>query len=617
MCGFVFAYNREYKAETLNRFIDLASGTIIHRGPDHYGKLVEDCIGFGFRRLSIIDVSSLGNQPFISDDGNIVLMLNGEIYNYVEIKKTLVAKGYEFRSQSDTEVLLNLYRDEGVRCLDQLRGMFAFVIWDKIKKRIFIARDRFGEKPLFFSFAKGQLYLASEIKALKVFPEIDVSLNPTATDAYLDLAYTPDKFTFYNGIQRVRPAEFFEFTITPDQTIQLHQQSYYWTNTFAKPERTPGINEAKEVATGLLKEAIRMQLRSDVPLGAFLSGGIDSSTIVAMIKESGIGKLKTFTIGFENAAFDEAPYAKRVAEYLGTEHHSIVLGRDTKIDIEYFLNLADEPFADNSIIPTYFVSKLAREQVTVSLSGDAGDELFAGYDQYTIINRRKSLLGLPYAIRKPISAIGSSLLTEKQRGGGFIRFLGSKEFSSFHPVNLRNSFVYLTDEFKKWVLTSSDRAYLFNAFKYTPDVTSLQKMDQKYYLSDDILRKVDTSSMAVSLETRVPFLDFRFVEYINSLPESYKINAATTKILLKQMSREKLPDEVFTRKKKGFGIPLEDWLGSKFRAFATELLESSRIIKPGTCNNILSAMQNNKSKAGKDTLWKLINLAYFTKQQGI
>ena len=611
MCGFVAVFNEEINADKMVSLIDESSAKIIHRGPDHYGKLIEDGIGLGFRRLSIIDTSSNGNQPFISDDGNIVLMMNGEIYNYVEIRKTLVTKGYQFRSQSDTEVLMTLYREHGVECLRQLRGMFAFVIWDKTKNQLFLARDRFGEKPLYFSLTNGHLYLASEIKALKVFPEIDLSLNPTAIDAYMDLSYTPDKFTFFSGIQRVRPAEFFVYTITNENKIQLHQQSYYWVNSFASPAKIPSFNEAKEVATSLLKESVQMQLRSDVPLGAFLSGGIDSSTIVAFIKEAGISNLKTFTIGFENSEFDEAPYAKQLSEYLGTEHHSIILGRDTKIDLEYFLNMADEPFADNSIIPTFFVSKLAREHVTVSLSGDAGDELFAGYAQYPVINQRKKLLGLPYAIRKPVSLFGSSILSEQQRGGGFIRFLGSKEYSLFHPVNLRNTLNYLTDDFKNWILANSDRAYLFDAFKYKPNVTSMQKMDQKYYLSDAILRKVDTSSMAVSLESRVPFLDYKFVEYINSLPESYKINQSTTKILLKEISKERLPSEVFSRKKKGFGIPLEEWLGLKFKPFAVDLLENSKIIIPGTYNRILSDMKYNKKKSAKDSLWKLINLAYY------
>ncbi len=425
MCGIAGILHHSVDDAVDPAAVHAMTDALAHRGPDADGFHIEPRVGIGARRLRIIDLET-GDQPIPNEDGTVWAALNGEIYNYVELRAELIARGHRFRSACDTEVIAHLYEEDGIDCVRRCRGMFAFAVWDARTGELMVARDRFGIKPLFIAEGGGRMAFASEIKSLLHLPWVDRAWLPEALRAYLQVGYVPCPLTAYRGVRKMEPGTAELWRLDGDGRAGGRvASSRYWQPDLTTRKPAPSFAAAQERATALLEESIRLHLRSDVPLGAFLSGGVDSSTVVALMRALGVRDLKTFSIGFEGDARSELPYAEQVARHLETDHHTEIISTGEARHLPDVLARFDEPFADNSAIPTFFVSRLARQHVTVSLSGDGGDELFAGYPLYAPIPFYQVFDRVPVAARRRLSELASRVVREGVRGGGFVRRLGS------------------------------------------------------------------------------------------------------------------------------------------------------------------------------------------------
>lgn len=574
MCGIVGKYNYQTEEPVSTELIQAMCDRIIYRGPDDGGVHVEGAVGLGHRRLSILDLSDQGHQPMGTKDRKIWITYNGEIYNFQILRKDLEKKGYNFRSNCDTEVILYLYQEYGVGCLSHLRGMFAFAIWDREKSQLFLARDRIGKKPLFY-FSDGKtLIFASEIKAILADPEVGRKIRADALYDYFKYLYVPDPKTIYHNIFKLEPAH---FLICGRAGIR---KEAYWDVSFSRKMS----GNAEEIAGKLLEilnESVKMRMISDVPLGAFLSGGIDSSGVVALMARNQEGPVTTCSIGFDSSRYDEIGYARTIAREFATDHHEFTVKQKAEEILEDLAYYFDEPFADPSAVPTYYVSKLARQRVTVALSGDGGDENFAGYEKYFLDDienriRRK----IPGFIRRPLFSQISQLLSRGdhplwQKGTTLLNTLGHEADYGFYLTNTEfaNS---VWEEMIHEDLKSQVNGYdPFSVTEYhyhkadTDDhLSRILYTDLKTYLPGDILVKVDRMSMAHSLEVRAPILDHQVIEFAASLPAQLKYNRGEKKYILKQAFQNILPPEVMCRKKMGFSVPLAEWLRGELKAFA-------------------------------------------------
>lgn len=621
MCGIVGWANLNSNSspneadETLLRQM---CGRIRHRGPDSEGVYVSDSVALGMRRLAIIDLST-GEQPFYNENGTVAVVMNGEIYNFQELRAELENKGHTFFSHSDTEVLPHLYEEHGARMCEKLNGMFAFALWDKQARRLLIARDRFGEKPLYYGVFGGKLVFASELKALVAHPQVEAKLNLTALRQYLAFDYVPAPLSIYENIYKLPAAHYLTLE---NGEVKVER---YWHLSFEKREPKPSIKEASEELRELLADATRMRMVSDVPLGILLSGGVDSSSIAAFAQQFSSQPVKTFSIGFDEASFDESDYARKVAAHLGTEHHEDRLSVDKAADLlPEIAKWLDEPMSDASILPTFLLSRFVRESVTVALGGDGGDEIFAGYPMYYAHKLAQTYEMIPQFLRKNfIEAAVNNLPTSTKnmafdfKAKRFINSVAEKDliarhhsfFGSFTPAEQKS---LLTDYAK-----SNNGADIYaEARKWreicdAENVTEqMQFLDIKFYLAEDILTKVDRASMAVSLEVRAPFLDPRVAEFSASLPETYKLNGSKTKYILKKAVAPLIPDFVIKRPKKGFGIPVAAWLKGKLNPLVRELLAPDRLKKQGLFNpdfvsRLISEHEQGKANHYK-TLWTLL-----------
>jgi asparagine synthase (glutamine-hydrolysing) len=586
MCGICGIYNFDglpVGYELLKRM----NLSMTHRGPDDEGYFIDKNIGLAHRRLSIIDLNT-GQQPIFNEDGNKVIIFNGEIYNFLDLRKELEKKGHLFKTKTDTEVILHGYEEWGVECVNFLRGMFAFAIWDSEAQRLFLARDRLGIKPLYYCLESSRIIFSSELKAILVDETISRDLDLEALSDYLSLGYVPSPKTIFRSIKKLPAGHF----LIRDRRITKVQQ--YWDIEF-QPCLHFSENELCNLILEKLEESVRLRLISDVPLGAFLSGGIDSSMVVAMMAKLINLPVVTNSVGFTHEKYSEIEFANVVAQRFVTKHHKYVVSPDA---VEVLKRLSwhfDEPFADSSAIPTYYVSRMARQNVTVALSGDGGDENFAGYRRYyydRLENRiraiipptfRKNVVGFLARMYPKIDWLpqifrAKTLLTNITMDPLSGYFNSMSHFSL--DMKQRIMSAELRDQLKDYDSTDVFRQHYSQAD--TDDVLSrIQYVDFKTYLVDDILTKVDRSSMANSLEVRVPILDHEFVELVANIPSYLKLNGQTSKYIFKKAAGSLLPDEILNRKKMGFSIPIGEWLKKELKSLLHDTILSKEFEERG------------------------------------
>ncbi len=547
------------------------SDSIIHRGPDDSGFHDAGNVVLGFRRLSIIDLNT-GHQPMANEDRTIWLIFNGEIYNHLELRKELEAKGHQFRTRTDTEVIVHLYEEYGNDCVKHLRGMFAFVIWDNRRRVLFVGRDRFGIKPFFYYLDKQRFVFCSEIKGILTDGTIDRDLSIQALDNYLTYGYTPAEQTIYENIKKLKAAHFMEIRETGDVLI-----SRYWDIHY-DPDYSKSEEEWCELIEDKLSESVRMRLMSDVPLGAFLSGGIDSSSVVALMAQHSDKPIKTFSIGFKEAEYSELEYARELSKAYGTEHYEQIVEPESVGLLPKLVAAYDEPFADSSAIPTYYLSKFAREHVTVALSGDGGDELFVGYRSYAKMNNIHNYNFNSDAFNKFFWGNIHRAIPAGMKGKGITYYLSKPKetvsaYTSIWPQTERSSLYRpgiwqqmngtTAEEFREsYLLNSSSQDRLFR----------MQETDMQNYMVDDILTKVDRASMLHSLEVRVPILDHEFAELSFRIPSNLKLKDGIKKYILRQAMSRHLPNKVLSHRKQGFEAPLRIWFKKDLKDYVNDRL---------------------------------------------
>ena len=584
MCGIAgFVGTEPGGGDARARTLDRMCRVIAHRGPDDQGVGLAGPAALGMRRLSIIDLGG-GRQPIGGCDPETFVVFNGEVYNYRELRPELEGRGHRFRTDSDTETIVHAYEEYGADCVRHLRGMFTFAVWDGRRQELFVARDRVGKKPLYYALTPaGTLVFGSELKSLLEHPEVTREVDEEALDAYLAFGYVPDPLSIFRGVRKLPPGHRLRFA---GGRLSVEQ---YWDFGFAEEpvERPEGecLAELRE----LLAEAVRVRLVADVPLGAFLSGGVDSSAVVGLMARATASPVKTFSIGFREDSFDELAYARLTARRFATDHHEFVVTPDICGVVDELAWHFDEPFADSSAVPTYMVSKLAREHVKVVLSGDGGDELFGGYTRYAVEAGRRAFGRVPGFVRRGVMGPLSRRLPHGARGRNFLHNV------SLDPVARYADSVSLFTALNKPALYARDFRGRLAAFaapaerfaEYAARVRPgdpldvLLYLDSKTYLPGDILTKVDRMSMAVSLEARTPLLDHKLIEFVTRLPASLKVREGVTKYLFKRAARGLVPDEILDRPKQGFGVPINQWINRELRGRIRETLTEPRARQRG------------------------------------
>jgi asparagine synthase (glutamine-hydrolysing) len=611
MCGIAGYVGRERdlaRREDIQRMTQ----TLVHRGPDEEGIYARANVGLGMRRLSIIDLNT-GSQPIHNEDRSVWIVFNGEIYNFPELRKELECRGHHLYTNTDTEVIVHLYEELGVDCVRKLRGMFAIALYDEKKKSLLLARDRLGKKPLYYAMCEGNLYFASEIKAiLAVAPQL-AEPDPEGILQFFYFGYIPDPHSAFRHIRKLAPGHLAEYRNGKATVRQYWDVPAYGTHD-------PGSDEAcLEEMEARLSEAVRIRLVSDVPLGALLSGGVDSSIVVALMARNSSTRIKTFSIGFREAEFNETAYARLVAERFGTDHSELIVDPKMNETLDHLSRMLEEPFADSSMIPTFHVSRLAQEHVTVALSGDGGDELFAGYDRYIVNwNRRHydlapEWVGQVYRNhlypRLPSRLKGRKLawnvsLSSRDRYLDGISFLPAlhREHDLFSEDFVRKA-ATLTDPFLQF-----QRYY--DEAPASDQLSRLLYLDTKTYLTADILTKVDRMSMATSLEMRCPVLDHEFVEWVAGLPIKYKFRGGVRKYIFKELAKRLgIPSALLDRRKQGFALPLVHWMRDELKDMLSILLEPRTLqrgyFKPDAIRRILNEHFSHRRDHSR-ALWLLL-----------
>jgi asparagine synthase (glutamine-hydrolysing) len=617
MCGIAgFVESKDARSVDERRvLLDRMCRVIRHRGPDDQGVMIKEGVALGMRRLSIIDLVG-GHQPISGEDGSVTIVFNGEIYNYRELQRELEARGHRFETHSDTEAIVHAYEEYGAACLERLRGMFGFAIWDSVKRELFLARDRVGKKPLYYTITRGgACVFGSELKSLLEHPEVGREVSPEALDAYLTLGYVPDPLSIFRDIKKLPPGCCLTFK---DGAAEVKE---YWDFSFAGQFESLSEDDYLEELRSLLDEAVRLRLVSDVPLGAFLSGGIDSSTVVGLMARNMTQPVKTFSIGFNEDSYNELKYARVAAQHFGTDHHEFVVTPDICQIVDDLVWHYDEPFADSSSIPTYMVSKMAREYVTVILSGDGGDELFAGYTRYVTDRRRNAFSRLPRAVRRDLMQPLSRRLPHGAWGRNYIYNIAQdsveRYIDSVSVFTALNKDALYTAEFRRQL--EQGGADLLASLKETAarsqsrePLDALLYLDSKTYLPGDILTKVDRMSMAASLEARAPLLDHKLIEFVTRIPASLKMKGLETKHILKRAVSDIVPAEILDRPKQGFGMPIQQWINKQLRERLHETLSEKRTSDRGFVENVYVRTLLDEHERGRrdhsTQLWALFML---------
>jgi asparagine synthase (glutamine-hydrolysing) len=582
MCGICGVFEYERRTDLPAGLIHDMNQTMIHRGPDDGGVFVGPGIGLGHRRLSIIDLAG-GHQPMSNEDGTIWVLLNGEIYNYPELRTKLLQRGHVFTTKSDTEAIVHAYEDFGEGCFAMLRGMFSIALWDSRQRKLILARDRVGKKPLFYAAGQDRILFGSELKALLASGLVSKEMDHEALSDYFSLGYVPAPKTSYRAVRKVMPGS---YLVASAEGIR---EGCYWDLSFSKVEQRTEEEWCERLRHELC-EATRIRLMSDVPLGAFLSGGIDSSSIVAMMDHLMKRAVTTCSIGFREEKFNEAPYARQVSEQFSTDHHEEVVEPNALEIVDKLAWHFDEPFADSSAIPTYYVSRIARGQVTVALGGDGGDENLAGYRRYKLDHNENRLRShVPAAMRRavfgplgrwyPGLAWAPRVFRAKATFQNLSRTPLEGYFNSISYFRPDDKLKLFTPEFKRR-LGGYDSMDVFRHYYDRADtqdlLSKIQYVDIKTYLTDDILTKVDRASMAVSLEVRAPMLDHKFMECVASIPSNLKLRSGVGKYILKKALEPILPHNILYRAKQGFAVPLDSWFRQELKDMAYSIVVETK-----------------------------------------
>ncbi len=620
MCGIAgFCYaerGQPVSQESLRRMCD----AIRHRGPDDDGYFTGEGVGLGMRRLSIIDVAG-GRQPIFNEDRSCTIVYNGEIYNHRDLRRELERRGHHYATHSDTETILHAYEEYGMDCVKHLRGMFAIAIWDAPRQRLFLARDRMGKKPLYYYDDGQRLAFGSELKTILALADVPRRVSAQAIADYVAWGYVPDPLSIYEGINKLPPAHWLAY-----ENGRVHTERY-WDVSYAPTEAARPEKYYVDRTLEILDEAVRIRLMSEVPLGAFLSGGTDSSIVVALMAKHSRERVKTFSIGFEEPEYNELPYARAVAEHLGTEHYEEVVYPDAERDVTALVRQFDEPFADSSMIPTYYVSRAARKRVTVALSGDGGDELFAGYLRYIDPASVRAASLVPAGAREAVLGPIARALPAGTKGIDRVRdLLGTPEQQYVRQMtrgmSLASRDVFAQDFLRR--LDHVDPSYVAEPFLHTArswdPLSRRQYLDTHTYLPGDILTKVDRASMMVSLECRAPILDHELAEFAATIPVELRIKGMTTKYLLKKVAERLIPAELVYRPKRGFSVPVAYWLKKEWAARSEEILLGNVAVQRGVFREAFLRRVLDEHRAGKrdnsSMIWSLMMLELWWREQG-
>ena len=590
---------------------------IVHRGPNSEGLWMDETVALGMRRLSVIDLET-GDQPVFSEDKSVVVMMNGELYNYREVRADLENRGHKFVTKSDTEILPHLYEEYGEDLVDHLNGMYAFSLWDTRKKKLIIARDRVGEKPLYYGVFDDKLIYASEPKAILAHPSVTAELDLDALRQYLSYDYVPAPRSIYKGISKLPAAHILTVENGEVKTRR------YWNQFFAKNGHKQSLENSAAELKDLLSDSVRMRLVADVPLGILLSGGVDSSTVAAFAVQHATEQVKTFSIGFEEDSFDESKYARMVAKHLNTDHYEEKLSAATAGDLIGEIGTwLDEPMSDGSLIPTFLLAQFVRKHVTVALGGDGGDEIFAGYPTYFAHKVTKGYMTIPRFLR---SGVIEPVVRSLPVSTNYMSFdFKAKRFirgASFDTVKRHHSWFgsFALEEQKQLLLpeilaaTDSDiyrgPREMLSHCDASDGIEQMQFLDMNFYLAEDILTKVDRAAMAVSLETRAPFLDPRVAQFAAGLPLEYKLRGNKGKFILKKAVEGLLPKEILNRPKKGFGIPVAEWLKGRLNPLMHGLLSPERLRSQGLFEPVYVERLIREHETGRAShhkqLWTLL-----------
>jgi len=623
MCGITGFISRDNSEPNEGRDAVLRRmcASIIYRGPDEEGRLVRGRAALGMRRLSIIDIRS-GQQPILNEDDSKAIVFNGEIYNFQPLRRELESLGHRFKTNSDTETILHAYEEFGTDCVNKLRGMFAFAIWDFREESLFIARDRVGKKPLFYSMtAPGEFVFGSELKTLLAHGGIRPEVDLAAMDAYLTFGYVPEEFCILKNVQKLPPGHTLKFE---SGKIKIER---YWDIDLTNADEVRSEDEWVIAVREKIEEAVKIRLVSEVPLGAFLSGGVDSSAVVGMMSRLSSRPVQTFSIGFNEDSFDELKFARVAAKHFGTEHHEFIVTPDLFDLIGEIVRHFDEPFADQSSLPTFMLSRMARTHVTVALSGDGGDELFAGYSRYLTDIARSRFSKLPVQLRTHIIRKASAVLPHAAPGRNYLYNVSLDHVSRYiDSVSTFNgpgrSHLYsksLSAALNGQGAAGEMQFHRFcDAYDFSDPVSRLLYLDSKTYLPGDILTKVDRMTMANSLEARVPLLDHELIELVAMIPSRLKLNGRESKYILKRAMKGIVPDEILYREKKGFGVPINEWINGNLRDRISDDLCSKLSVERGYFDQrYVKTLMKEHSSGRRDhsnSLWVLWMLELWFRQ---
>jgi len=650
MCGIAGVFISPERSLPIGSRVESMADTLKHRGPDRGDTWIDTTAGIGLahRRLSIVDLSEHGNQPIHSHDGRFVMVFNGEIYNHMELRENLSREGFSvaWKGHSDSETLIECISTWGLKkTLVSLVGMFSFALWDKKHHTLSLARDRIGEKPLYYGVSKGVFAFSSELRALREVPEFELSIDGSSVASFLRLGYVPDPHSIYEGVYKVPPGTWVVVAGADVTNARWEPPQVYWSlhDAAQSGQDDPLVFDDPTLAVDelerLLSSSVKGQLMGDVPVGAFLSGGIDSSTIASIMQKNSSHPIKTFSIGFEDKAYDEMPYAAAIAKILGTDHHELTVNSSDAIAlIPQIPTIYDEPFADSSQIPTYFLARLAKAQVQVSLSGDGGDELFAGYNRYFVAGKRwKKLSAIPVGIRRAASHAMTTISPSRwnQILAPAIKALpkrlsvalpGDKIHKIAGVLSRENSldlFRGLVSQIDPPLIHHGDRTAPLLGLEEWPIradlIHQMMAVDTMTYLPGDILVKVDRATMAHSLESRMPFLDHRVVEFAWKLPLDLKLREGQSKWVLRQVLNRYVPEHLFDRPKMGFGIPLGEWLRGPLKEWASDLLSPAKIRRSGYLDPHYVATLWDEHLSGERNwqygLWNILMLQAWLEQE--